>query len=227
MAALVAANAVPLAGVLFLGWDLVTLVAIYWAENGVVGLYAVLRILTAGAGPGSPARSPLPPGAPPALARLAGNARWLVAPLFAVHYGLFWLGHGVFVWLVLPWLFASAAGRAGPGAPLGSVAGPDAGAVVSAAAFLAVSHGVSFLANWLLGGERWASGPGTEAVAPYQRVVILHLTILLGAVAVAIMGAPVWAMAVMVALKTWADLAAHLAERHRAALRMGTTRATA
>src|SRR4051794_18635728 len=48
IAVLIAANVVPLVGVVLLGWDLATLVAVYWAENGVVGLYAVGRVLTAG-----------------------------------------------------------------------------------------------------------------------------------------------------------------------------------
>ena len=34
MAFLVGANLVPLVGVLFLGWSLTTLVALYWLENG-------------------------------------------------------------------------------------------------------------------------------------------------------------------------------------------------
>jgi hypothetical protein len=63
-------------------------------------------------------------------------------------------------------------------------------------------------------------------IAPYARVVILHVTIVIGAFAVAILGAPIWALVVMVVAKTMTDLAAHLAERHRAAGRMaGTGRA--
>ena len=37
IALLIVANLVPLVGVLCFGWDLTTLVALYWAENGVVG----------------------------------------------------------------------------------------------------------------------------------------------------------------------------------------------
>jgi energy-converting hydrogenase Eha subunit C len=56
--------------------------------------------------------------------------------------------------------------------------------------------------------------------APYTRVVILHLTIIFGAFAVALLGQPIGALVVMVLLKTGVDLAAHLGERARAASRL-------
>jgi len=56
MALLVGANLVPLVGVLLLDWSLTTLVALHWLENGVVGGFAVGRILTSGS---------VPPAAPP------------------------------------------------------------------------------------------------------------------------------------------------------------------
>src|SRR5947199_7622205 len=44
---LVAANAIPLVGVLFFGWSLWTILVLYWAENGIVGLWTVPKILLA------------------------------------------------------------------------------------------------------------------------------------------------------------------------------------
>jgi hypothetical protein len=232
VALLVAANLVPLVGVLWLGWDLPTLVAIYWAENGVVGIFAVGRMLTAGAAvtlPGTAgltggrrlAPPPPPPPAPgsSAMAVPAGVARAMLVPFFLVHYGIFWFVHGVFVWTAFPMLF----GTLGGGAPV--VDGPDASVVLLAACALLVSHGASFVLNWILGGEHAASSAGAEMAAPYARVVILHLTILLGAFGAAILGAPLGALVVMVVLKTGVDLAAHLAERERAAGRGVAARA--
>ena len=48
--ALVVANAIPLIGVLFLGWNVWTILTIYWLENGVVGVFNVLKMAKA-AGP--------------------------------------------------------------------------------------------------------------------------------------------------------------------------------
>jgi hypothetical protein len=36
--ALLVANTIPLAGVVCFGWDLTTILVIYWLENGVVGI---------------------------------------------------------------------------------------------------------------------------------------------------------------------------------------------
>ena len=68
--ALIVANAIPLFGVLFLGWNVWTILTIYWLENGVVGFFNVLKMAqAAGTDPvGSgvtatrqrPARSPAP-----------------------------------------------------------------------------------------------------------------------------------------------------------------------
>lgn len=232
IALLVAVNAVPLVGVLFLGWDLITLLAIYWAENGVVGLYAIGRILTAGRPiplfDGRRAALPkLQP--PPASASMVspGFALAALVAFFCVHYGVFWFVHGIFVWVMLP-MFARLGGDPTPtiiatGDPVqpfelvSQGAGPELGAVLTTVAFLLVSHGVSFLVNWLARGEHLTSTPIAETRAPYTRVVILHMTILLGAFGVALFGAGITALVVLVVLKTAVDVGAHLAERHRAA----------
>ncbi len=44
---LVAFNLIPLAGVLWFGWDLFSILVLYWLESGVVGVVNVLRIARA------------------------------------------------------------------------------------------------------------------------------------------------------------------------------------
>ena len=51
--------------------------------------------------------------------------------------------------------------------------------------------------------------------APYRRLIALHLTIIFGALAIIVTGAPVAAVAILVAVKTILDIGLHLAE-HRA-----------
>ena len=48
---LVAANLVPLAGVLFWGWQVKQVVFLYWAENIVIGLFNLAAILGCEPGP--------------------------------------------------------------------------------------------------------------------------------------------------------------------------------
>jgi hypothetical protein len=225
--ALVAANLVPLLGVLLLGWSLWTILAVYWVENGIVGVWNIPKILLAqgsflpgrlGVGYRSWAINPMP---------AAGRAA--MAVFFAVHYGLFWLVHGVFV-LVLPSFlgFASVA-SAGPtvGPFLGDDFGPlvgiptstvgpfgvlDWSAVAGAALVLFLSHGASFLVNYLGSGEYRTQTAAAQVFAPYGRLVVLHVTIVLGAFAIAFLGAPILLLVILVVLKTALDLRLHLRE---------------
>jgi hypothetical protein len=208
IAMLVAANLVPLAGVLFFGWSLTTIVALYWLENGVVGAFALARIATAqgvDVDPGSVTINGRPLSA--AELRNPATARLVLMPFFVVHYGMFWLVHGIFVWFALPQIFDAMDGTTG---------GPSLVSCLVVLPLLVLSHGASFVFNWWYGGERFTSSPSREMGAPYGRVVILHLTIVVGAFLVAMLGSPIWALVLLVVLKTGADLAAHLAERRRA-----------
>lgn len=45
LVALVGANLLPLAGVLFGGWTVWEVLIVYWIESGIVGLFSELRIL--------------------------------------------------------------------------------------------------------------------------------------------------------------------------------------
>ena len=51
LVALVLANLIPLAGVLFLGWSVWQILIIYWLENGIVGFFNVLKMRKAEARP--------------------------------------------------------------------------------------------------------------------------------------------------------------------------------
>ncbi len=203
--ALVVANLLPLAGVLWWDWDLFTILTLYWVENGIVGVINFAKILRA--------EGSLAPGG--WRMRLNGRsiesmARRPIAAFFALHYGAFWFGHGVFVVIFLP-LMTSGLGD-GPISP-----GPDWGLVASGALALAVSHAISYRANYVGRGEYRTASPGGQMFAPYGRLVILHLTIILGAALSATIGSPVGSLLVLVALKLILDLFFHLREHRRRA----------
>lgn len=213
IALLVGFNMVPLAGVLFWGWNVATLLVLYWVENGIVGVLNVAKILLA--------RGQLVPGSTPAV-RFSGNigvSNAAIAGFFLIHYGIFWLVHGVFVW-TLP-LFFGGSGPLAPFSPdIGQGFGPDAlafdhivinsGPDLSAVAWgalgLAISHGASFVLNFLGRGEYLRISAAQQMFAPYGRLVILHLSIIFGAFISLAIGSPVGAIAVLVILKTIVDL---------------------
>jgi hypothetical protein len=208
IALLVVSNSIPLVGVLFWGWELATIVALYWLENGVIGVFALAKIATAQAADPAPGEVTINGTAvPPATLRNPTLARAIYMPFFCLHYGMFWLVHGVFVLFALPAMWE----QMGAGSGTASLV-----SILWAIPVLFLSHGASFLFNWWWGGERLTSTPSREMGAPYGRVMVLHVTIVFGAFLVAALGAPIWALVLMVVLKTVADLAAHLGERKRA-----------
>lgn len=208
VAALIAANAIPLIGVLVLGWSVWNILVIYWLENGIVGAFNVLKMARAEGTAAGPGPTFLVTGQPATSMSKLG-----LIPFFVMHYGIFWFVHGIFV-LTLPAFLSLSPGSGGPGMSL------EAGPVILAALALAVSHGLSYWWNFLRGGEYQRATPTSLMFAPYRRLIALHLTIIFGAMAVMFTGAPVTAVAILVGIKTLLDLGLHLAE-HRFATPAG------
>lgn len=175
---LVVANVVPLVGVIWFGWSLFGVMWLYWAENGIIGAFALARILTAGEG--------------------AFLSRLGMGVFFAIHFGLFWAVHGLFVVT----LFSDGHGSAFEDNVFPLV--PIEGLIP-----LVLSHGASFVLNYLVGGERKAAAAGSEMAKPYGRVVLLHVVLILGGFFVQGTGGGVLALALFVVLKTALDLGAH------------------
>jgi hypothetical protein len=213
VASLLITNAIPLIGVLFLGWNVWTILTIYWLENGVVGVYNVLKMAHA-EGPTADGMTVTMNGRPVP----AGGTAVLI-PFFIVHYGIFWLVHGVFI-LTLPWFFALGSGGPSEGGPR---FGSDPLAIAIVLVGLFISHGVSYRFNYIGRGEYLRTSPAAQMFAPYGRLVVLHITIIIGGMAIAFTGAPAAAVLVLVVLKTALDLGFHLAE-HRGDLASATPR---
>lgn len=211
VAALVAVNLIPVAGVAFFGWSTYDLMLLYWFENGVIGVYTALAmLLTRG-----------PEGTAGGLGSLFGKL-FLIA-FFAVHYGLFWSAHGFFVVS----LFAPGGAFAGDSStfltgasmdgPLGFfavgsgvVARYLSGGLLLTAVGMALSHGISFVGNVLQRGEGLRTSPNELMARPYGRVFVLHVTLVVGAFLIVALGEPVAALLLFVGLKTAVDLGAHL-----------------
>jgi hypothetical protein len=79
---------------------------------------------------------------------------------------------------------------------------------------LAISHGASFLLNFLGRREYLTVSAPAQAMAPYARVVALHLAIILGTLLSLTLGSPIGSLVILVLLKTAIDLALH-AREHR------------
>jgi len=134
-----------------------------------------------------------------------------------MHYGIFWVVHGIFV-LTLPQFEAFGGESAGIRS--------DPFAVLLVLIGLGVSHGVSYRYNYIGRGEYLRTSVSGQMAAPYGRLVVLHLTIIVGGLAIAMTGAPSAAVLILVLLKTGLDLGLHLAEHRPQAVSAQATAAT-
>jgi hypothetical protein len=218
-AVLVAVNLLPLVGVAFWDWSLMMILVLYWVESGVVGVLNVFKIARAEGDASDPA---VEVAGNRVTVRISGiGSTMLRGPLigfFVMHYGIFWIVHGVFVFL-LP-LFAGLSSFepdvAAPGFGLGPMDfGPlPLDGLLLATVLLAASHTVSFFTNYLGRGEYRRVTPAAQMVSVYGRVVVLHVTIVAGAFVIGLFGTPLAALVLLVGLKTAIDLVLHLRE-HR------------
>ena len=201
---LVAGNCLPLLGVLFLGWDVGALVVFYWSENLVIGAYNLLK-----------------------MAAVGGVKALLPGFFFLIHYGGFCAAHGFFILSMLLDVPATLGEATWPlflvflqmllqviGQVLANA--PPAWLLAFLGIFLGllVTHGYSFVTNFLLGGERRRETIASLMAAPYRRIVVLHVAVIAGGFGVAALGEPLVLLIALVVLKTFADLALHRRE-HR------------
>jgi hypothetical protein len=205
---LVVVNLIPLFGVLFFGWSLFSIMVLYWLENGIIGVFNFFKIglssgLANGLPEGSGSRSPAQLNPAAAL-----FGRVFSMCFFAVHYGIFWAVHGVFVFALFGGFDSQSSGS------------EWSGGMTAAAISLLLSHGASFVVNFLGKREYLAASPQQQMMQPYARVVVLHVTILAGGFLVAALGTPIAALVLLIVLKTVIDVRSHLGEHRKAEKRL-------
>lgn len=194
---LVLANFVPVAGVLFLGWDIGTLMFLFWSENVVIGIFNVLRMI---------------------VCQPQSLVEWIVkipiVPFFCIHYGIFCFAHGMFV--VAMFLRGGSTEELGePDLPAHLLLMLQNPSFAMAVAGLLVSHGISFVTNFMRGGEYLTVTPKDLMSRPYGRVVALHLTLLFGGYLSLQMESPLGALLFLTLIKIALDLYAHWSERQK------------
>ena len=192
---LLVANLFPLYGVLFLGWNVFLILLVFWLENVTIGAFNVLRMLAAAPRDGA-----------------SWAKKVFLVPFFCVHYGGFCAAHGVFVVA----FFGGFMRGDGTFRDLEGVLGfVRSSGLQWAVLGLVLSHGVSFVMNYLRKGEFRNADLDTLMFQPYGRVIILHMTIILGGIAAMALHSPVWALVLLIGLKVIIDLGAHLKERKK------------
>jgi hypothetical protein len=207
--ALTVANLVPLLGVILLGWDAAAIVLLYWIENLIVGFFNILRLV---------------------LARVESVSKqfqkFFMIPFFCVHFGGFCAVHGFFLmaffkigspdeamsssgeWmgpLIFLQLLYQVVMQLWVSRPPG-LEWPVLG--------LFISHGISFVKNFVIGQEYLSLKVNQIMMRPYKRIVVMHVAIIAGGFLIMMMGSPMALLCVLVFLKIGMDIWLH-AKSHR------------
>lgn len=180
VATILVGNLVPIFGVLFLGWNAAQILVLFWIENVIIGVLTAPRILASGRGVPS---------------------AWFLTGFFVFHYGFFCGVHLVFVLLLAGGFLERQGGLFEPLS--GALGQPD---FLWGVAAVALINLVGQLRDWWLPGLWRDSEPQTEMIRPYGRIIVLHMTILIGAWGVLSLGAPVWAVLILCLMKAALEL---------------------
>ena len=190
---LIIVNTIPIFGVIFFEWSLFALMFFYWLENVVIGFYNILKINKA------EGTVPLEKGIRiVSFGKVSyNNNKSAFILFFLFHYGLFMLVHGTFVFSTF-----------GP---------PDIPTftLLIGVISLFISHGFSYFENFIGKEEYKRVSPANLFGQPYNRLIVMHITIIIGGAMVKIFGLPVLSILLLVILKTIIDVFSHKTEHKK------------
>jgi hypothetical protein len=196
LVALGVSNAVPLVGVLAFGWDLSSILVMYWIEAGVVGLANVLKIHRSMA-LGALADGDRPIERQRSDPRLSGG--WLLAGIWLLCYGFFWAILGLFVAQIASGGFYEGASQTG-----WSLASADQ--IVTGTLVLIAGQLAIYVLDYVLGRRYLTVTPVELLRDPFVRLFVILATIAVGGVGIALAGSPVGFLAAMVVAKTAVEI---------------------
>jgi hypothetical protein len=184
---LIIANLIPVAGSVFLGWNLSDVMVLYWAESAVIGFFNICKIVVIG--------------------------RWsalLFGPFFVGHFGAFMAVHFLFIYTIFvqqPWTGMDSDGSLADVALLFIALWP---ALVA----LFISHAFSFFNNFLRRQEYRGRTVNDQMSEPYGRIIFMQFVLILGGGITMALGSPTIVLLIVIGLKIYFDLKAHL-KQHR------------
>ena len=179
---LIIANLIPVAGNIFLGWNLGDVMVLYWAESAIIGFFNVCK--------------------------LAVISRWmvlLVGPFFVGHFGGFMAVHFLFLYTI----FVKPQAGMVAGEDLAGVTQLFI-TLWPALAALFVSHAFSFYKNFLGRFEYRGRTMNQQMTEPYSRIIFMHLVLIFGGGLTMVLGNPAPVLLIVIGLKIYFDVKAHL-----------------
>lgn len=213
--ALIVANMIPIGGVLWFGWDAAIIMSVYWTETLIIGFYALLRIISA-------------PSQRISLRKKLGGTCF-----FLLFFGWFCSGLGVaviFLFFVYPaitrdvcWIPPTVPEDiyipSWPGPFMMYELGIDTirllryllppKAIIMILS-LVFSHGVSFVWDYLVKGNRSIANLKELTEEAFGRVIILHGAVMIGGFVICVFQTNVAALICLFLFKCWLDALMHM-----------------
>lgn len=187
---LIVVNVVPIFGVLYLGWDVFTIIILYWLESAVIGFFNVLK-----------------------MQKINNFNFTRLVPFFIVHYSIFMLAH----LFLITQLFKPNLGSASEQVEAFAIVLKYFEGLAISLSLLFLSHGWSFMFNFIKQQEYKDKDLKKQMFVPYQRIVIMQVVILMVGSGTVYSGYDqnVSAIVFLVILKTIFDLGAHIFEHRK------------
>jgi len=180
---LVFANLIPIAGSAFLGWNLADVMVLCWAESAVIGFFNLCKMIVIGRW----------------MALLSGT-------FFVAHFGGFMAVHFLFVYTIF---VEPTQNELASGGDLANVTRLFI-TLWPALAVLFMSHAFSFYTNFLGRQEYRGRTLSDQMSEPYSRIIFMHMVLIFGGGLTMILGGPVLILIIIIALKIYFDVKAHL-----------------
>jgi hypothetical protein len=190
---IIIANLMPLLGVFFWAWTVFSIVILFWLESIIIGFFNILKMIFA-------QNEKLQIDN---KIQSSGCAKLFLIPFFTVHYGMFMLVQGIFIFIF--W-----------GKDLKTEPDIVFNLHLQLGRFfwwsfiiLIISHLASFLFRYIYNGEYKKYALSQLMFAPYSRVFIQQFVIIGGAFLLQIFPTNLVFLALLIGLKIIADIAGH------------------
>jgi hypothetical protein len=181
VAIILTSNLIPLFSVLILGGDIRFLLLIFWAESGVVGVFNIIMMATA--------RSKTPG---------ENFMKIFMIPFFTVHYGGFMFVHLMFLLFFMD--------NFGYQEPVIDYLASNLQLILLNLIALFLGYLYDFNNEWLLGEKRETVNLSNLMFQPYNRIIIMQLTIIFGAFLYFELGSSWVFLVLLIVLKTVTDV---------------------
>ncbi len=214
LASLFLFNLLPLFGVIYLHWDVFTMMMIYWAESLIIGLFTILRMILAQQAPQPPKRERSEVPNPLATPLSTLLFKIFLVPFFCIHFGIFMFVHAVFIIT-----FISPGNLNSILTFLGYVSQPSQSFGLSALPLLGLFayHLISFIFNYIRPKAYQFTNPMAAMFTPYPRIIFTHIVLIIvsaSSIMLSVKIPPTITAGIIVILKTFLDLYMYRRAQH-------------